>query len=415
MPFESYDVVPRLMDHVRSTWPYLNRSVRPQRQSAAARRAPSRGQNRVTGHPAHPGRAPGAQMESGFVNHFITLTCDHGPGDCEYMERPLMRSSPRAPSWWNAADPGRAVGFIMWNGMRDGPDAGQQECLVCFQRGKDIQMATAENVCGPLCGYSRQVLANTSVWANSTLPAPQRGESLAKHAALMQFLHPKAAQDRKNVMFYGGNIHVSNGERDNSGRAQMWMHHGNRSGWVIHNTFVQNTDVASPLRQKISFAEQMSDSMFCYSPLGQFGGDTDRYIPAMLFGCIPVMLASLSPNSGRAGGRHVPMALPLEEHPAVGGWTDFAILVDMDDLGSLHHRLAALSAADIRRLRAGLARVWRRFLWTGLYGSYLGEGPDQDAFETLVGVFRQRLLSAGRLSAAEAAEAEPAALPQGGT
>ena len=45
MPFETYDTVPRLMTHIRTRWPHLNRSI-----------------------------------EQGIVNHFITLTCDHGPG-----------------------------------------------------------------------------------------------------------------------------------------------------------------------------------------------------------------------------------------------------------------------------------------------------------------------------------------------
>ena len=70
--------------------------------------------------------------------------------------------------FWNPAEPGRSIGFVQWNGMRDGADAGQRDCLVCFQKGKDIQIATAENVCGPLCGYSRQVLANLSVWTNTS-------------------------------------------------------------------------------------------------------------------------------------------------------------------------------------------------------------------------------------------------------
>lgn len=39
-------------------------------------------------------------------------------------------------------------------GIRDGWDAGETHAAVgvCFQHGKDIQMATSENVCGPLCG-----------------------------------------------------------------------------------------------------------------------------------------------------------------------------------------------------------------------------------------------------------------------
>ncbi len=49
------------------------------------------------------------------------------------------------------------------------------------------------------------------------------------------------------------------------------------------------------------------DADFCYSPMGQNGGDTDRYVAAIMFGCIPVMLNS---SHWRIA---VPHALPLEE------------------------------------------------------------------------------------------------------
>ncbi len=41
--------------------------------------------------------------------------------------------------------------------------------------------------------------------------------------------------------------------------------------------------------------------------MGQNGGDTDRYVAAIMFGCIPVMLNSSHHEKA------VPHALPLEE------------------------------------------------------------------------------------------------------
>lgn len=38
-------------------------------------------------------------------------------------------------------------------GMADGHDSKSDRCIVCFQRGKDVQIATGQNTCGPLCGY----------------------------------------------------------------------------------------------------------------------------------------------------------------------------------------------------------------------------------------------------------------------
>lgn len=87
-----------------------------------------------------------------------------------------------------------------------------------------------------------------------------------------------------------------------------------------------------------------------------------------------------------------PFALTAaQEHPEVD-WEAFGVLVDWDDIPTLHERLAALSLRDVARKRAAMARVWPRLLWSGLYGtSYLGEGAEADAFESLIDVLRVRL------------------------
>ena len=61
---------------------------------------------------------------------------------------------------------------------------------------------------------------------------------------------------------------------DESGRAQLYNAHANRSGWFVWNTF--NPDQNVQVAKRINFAEEMARAMFCYSPLGQFAGDTDR-------------------------------------------------------------------------------------------------------------------------------------------
>jgi len=62
----------------------------------------------------------------------------------------------KLPAAWNPASPSRVVAHVQWNAMCDGADAGMDTCTVCFQQGKDVQIATPEgNVCGPVCGYRR--------------------------------------------------------------------------------------------------------------------------------------------------------------------------------------------------------------------------------------------------------------------
>ena len=54
--------------------------------------------------------------------------------------------------------------------------------------------------------------------------------------------------------------------------------------------------------------------------------------------------------------------------------------------------LGNVTRAQRRRMRGVMARIWKRFLWSSIYGSYLGEErAGGDAFETLMDVFRTRV------------------------
>ncbi len=134
-----------------------------------------------------------------------------------------------------------------------------------------------------------------------------------------------------------------------------------------------------------SFAVEMSDAEFCFSPLGQFEGDTDRYVASILFGCIPVMLTSTQYGGGRA-----PLAAPLDEHPALD-WSAFSVNVALEQIKDLPSILGSISARKRAKMRHALSRVWRRFLYTSMYGAYLGEDGADDAFESFIDVLRQRV------------------------
>ncbi|KAK3264076.1 hypothetical protein CYMTET_27159, partial [Cymbomonas tetramitiformis] len=83
--------------------------------------------------------------------------------------------------------------------------------------------------------------------------------------------------------------------------------------------------------------------------------------------------------------------LPLEDHPEVR-WDKFAVLVHLNDLPSLHERLEGFHAHAIHDMRQELGKVWRRFLYSSVYGSYLGEDNSTDSFQTLVEILASRLL-----------------------
>lgn len=127
----------------------------------------------------------------------------------------------------------------------------------------------------------------------------------------------------------------------------------------------------------------LQESDFCVAPLGQVGGDPDRYVPSVLFGCIPVLLSSAHKDEHAL----TQMALPLEE---VLPWHLFGTVVDVKHLDKLGAQIDCLRPI-VPRLRANMAKRWRNLLYGGMYGrSYLGEGTRADAFEGIMRVLKQR-------------------------
>ncbi len=119
-------------------------------------------------------------------------------------------------------------------------------------------------------------------------------------------------------------------------------------------------------------------------------------MPAILFGCIPVMLKDTV-----YGGGVVPLAAPLEEHPALD-WSEFSVGVTHSELKDLPAILGRITAHQRMKMRHALSRVWRRFLYTGIYGSYLGEDSGEDAFESLLEILRVRAAAMPPLPTADA-------------
>ena len=120
--------------------------------------------------------------------------------------------------------------------------------------------------------------------------------------------------------------------------------------------------------------------------MGQHGGDPDRYVSSIAMGCIPVLL-----NSSYYGPQAaVPIALPLEE---ILPWHLFGTVADVTHLDKLGAQLECLRP-HVRKLRSNLGRVWRTFLYSSMYGAYLGEERHgSDAFEGIMQVLKSRVRS----------------------
>ena len=163
----------------------------------------------------------------------------------------------------------------------------------------------------------------------------------------------------------------------------LFSSHAGRAGFVLHDSsgkFGRHPHAAEPNWMP----QQMATSDFCFSPNGANEGDSDRYLPAMLYGCIPVFVTGDVP--------------PFAD---VVSWEHVALSVELRHVPRLHELIGNLSHAQVVSMRHAMASVWPRMLWTsalqhGLFGrprqlrSYLGETGADDAFATLVQLLAKR-------------------------
>ncbi|KAG1680014.1 hypothetical protein FOA52_007078 [Chlamydomonas sp. UWO 241] len=311
-------------------------------------------------------------VAAGQARHVFLSTYDSGPGETLGWKNADESGRGMLPDDMNPFSPTRNVVFLSFNSLRDVRAGQAGGCTVCMQAGKDIMIPTAENVCGPLCGYDVRTLREKSLWS-------LHGEAL--QASL--------SAKRKHTLFFGGSVGDLS-ENDYTGRGGLVAAHADRPGFNIVVGANDHGHTAAGAGAAISFAEAMRDAEFCYSPMGSHGGDSDRYVAASLFGCVPVLINS-SHNRMR-----LPHSLPLEE---VLPWHTFSSVVDTADVATLHEKLECL-LPSVPRMRAALAAEWPRLLYSSLYRSYLGEpagenttvgGGQGDAFDAIMQVLTSRI------------------------
>ncbi|KAK3239199.1 hypothetical protein CYMTET_50850 [Cymbomonas tetramitiformis] len=116
-----------------------------------------------------------------------------------------------------------------------------------------------------------------------------------------------------------------------------------------------------------NYHELRSTSVFCGVPNGFWGGWCDRAVVAALQGCIPVMI--LGKGEEAPFHRYLP-------------WEKFALVVQEADILTLPGKMFNMTFEEIMAMRRELACALPRLLWSSIYGSFLGEGYWQDAFET---------------------------------
>ena len=321
------------------------------------------------------------------ARHIMVTLHDGGPGEV-FAEHNLGTNPTQVKFFPPDMDPEsseRNIIFLMWNGRRDiypKEDHKDYRCGVCFHVGLDIQIPTMENVCGPLCsGISIHELRNSSVWYGN------RSNDFA-------------TKPRRHRMFFVGTS--PSYKADGTGRGTFFVNHYNDSRYVVAGRGHphHHPDLYT---KRVTTSMAMPHSDFSFSPLGVNGGDSDRYVPAVLYGSVPVLLnSSVLGHQPRTG---VPQALPLEE---VIDWSSFSTLVDEHSLDSLDKHLDCLTP-KLPMMRQAMKNVWENLLWTSIYSgiyknpkssypsvhntrdSYLGESGKNDAFEKLMQVLGSRI------------------------
>lgn len=327
-------------------------------------------------------------------NHILHSPCDHGPKDClygsqkyggaEYEQIPGSKP-PRfrevkgglyVPHAIAPKSPNRTLAFMALNG---------DPSTASHRRGLDIRLPSPEgHTCGPFCGmslktrenhsYATTLLRRLSPW--TTTRAPSETDAMLRAA-------------RPHLLFFAG--------RAPGVRGALFKAHANRSGFVLHDSSRRHASVDdAAARSEVDWMPRMfASSTFCFSPLGTNEGDSDRYLPAILYGCIPIFVNSDVP----------PFADVID-------WGPISARIEAANLPCLHEVLGDYSHEQIVAMRQSMRGVWQKLLWTsvlkqGLSGrpkgasdgatipldSYLGEDGKDDAFATLLAVLLSRMQS----------------------
>ena len=316
----------------------------------------------------HVARAwPWWNRTGGGARHFVYSPCDHGPCDCMFNGHLYagrdVRGGFDVPVAIAPKDANRTIGYIMLSGARVHSH---------FQSGRDIRLPTPEgHTCGPFCGMPQSVRENrtaATLLLRQLSPWTTTRSAVEREGMLNAF--------RPTRVFFGG-------RQGGGGRAVLFRSHAGRAGFGLHDSsgkFGRHPHAAEPNWMP----QQMATSDFCFSPNGANEGDSDRYLPAMLYGCIPVFVTGDVP--------------PFAD---VVSWEHVALSVELRHVPRLHELIGNLSHAQVVSMRRAMASVWPRMLWTsalqhGLFGrprqlrSYLGETGADDAFATLVQLLAKR-------------------------
>ena len=92
---------------------------------------------------------------------------------------------------------------------------------------------------------------------------------------------------RRELLFFWGGASRFRGDI----RRDLWEHQANTTGFYVPiSTFGHNIPPNSKTEKNVRFDHWMPRCVFCGSPPGWEGGDSDRYLPALVHGCTSLFI-----------------------------------------------------------------------------------------------------------------------------
>ena len=163
--------------------------------------------------------------------------------------------------------------------------------------------------CGIACGLHMQHVPNaTGVVRSYLLPSELQRVLLSRAASRSPAVNSTAPRAPSRCLFsWGGAVRG----RSNPARNELLKLRGSPGMCIV------NTEDAQMVKERPpNIPEAMMESRFCYSPRGWDQGDSDRYLPAVVYGCVPVMSDRLEamPLEVRPPPSHTPPAHQAHRH-----------------------------------------------------------------------------------------------------
>jgi len=175
-------------------------------------------------------------------NHFLMLPCDHGPSDCMFS-RDFVTNKTRDVHPWSREE--RLLRYMMVSG---------DQHRAHFRPGHDLR-----------------------------IPVPMY-EIMPRPVLQLEVPPPR----RELLFFWGG----ASRHRGANIRRDLWKYQSNTTGFYVPiSTFGEGRNVPpnNPQTASVSFDYWMPRSVFCGSPPGWDGGDSNRYLPALVHGCTSLL------------------------------------------------------------------------------------------------------------------------------